>query len=316
MESSVGLHGVLRSSAAFAALCLGCAGGTATLPGKSEPARATPTTLDAGDVVALDAKPRDWMWEVVGGTGDVHWRWSDGTCERWTLEIDGLPARYRGTVARAAEAGSPALAMAYDGNGPRLSSPAVRSGGAKGALALPCDGDDTGAWYLTASDCELGGPPPLKPTGCLSAISPGERARLARASRGEAQADLRAAFTRAKKAWLRNGCEPRVVRTTKDKIYLNDTHLYPTLAKWTPTGVSLEEQAESNPDRVAPKGGGSIAIGCCSRATTYHILDFANGVADVIAYDERDPEKTRRERWWLDQAPPAEVLATCKSTSP
>ena len=96
----------------------------------------------------------------------------------------------------------------------------------------------------------------------------------------------------------------RVVRKRGTKLFLNDTYLYPTIVRWTQLGFVLEELAETNPDHVAPRGGGEeIAIGCCSIGT-YVVQSFDQGVAHIASIGR---DSARPETWYVDKAPPPEA---------
>jgi hypothetical protein len=276
------------------------------------PVATVSASASAATTALVDAGRKDWMWELVGGAREVFWRWPHGACEKWRVEPEGAPADYRGTIFR--DEGAIELQMTYEGtfsDAPRVRAPRVVEDRANDAGAnrfeLACIADDHGAWYLDEASCAAGGAPPLAPVGCLSAIAPDTRAKAAGALHGEIRSALADAVSHARFVWMSMGCEKRVVRKRNQKLWLNGSYLYPTLVRWTMHGVILEEQAEANPDYVAPPvGGEGIALGCCD-IQTFVVTSFENGVADM----RRIGRTTTPERWYVDKAPPADVIAAC-----
>jgi hypothetical protein len=257
----------------------------------------------------VDAGPKDWMWELVAGGREAWWRWPNGTCERWRVDPDGAPAEYRGTIFH--EDGATEMQVTYEGGDPpRVRAPrAVRDRGDAGTLRfdLACGAEEEhGAWYLDETTCQAGGTPTLAPVGCLSAVAPDARASATHALDGGLRKDFAAAIERAHFVWTSSDhfCVKRVVRKRGTKLFLNDTYLYPSLVHWTMLGLVLEELAETNPDHVAPRGGGEeIAIGCCG-SVAYVVQSFDQGVARVAFMT---PRSTKSETWYVDRAPPADA---------
>jgi hypothetical protein len=290
---------VRRVALCFVAACAADRGASIH-PTPHATASAAASATSAG--APVDAGPKEWMWQLVGGAREVHWRWPDGTCEMWRVDPDGAPAEYRGTLFRALD--SYEMQMTYEGDPPKVRAPRVVEERANDAgttkVELVCRGEDQAAWYLDADACAAGGAPPLTAKGCFASIAPDARANVSRVMRGEVRAELESAIAHAHFVWTYNGCTKRTVRTRNRKLYMNDGYLYPTLVRFTQHGVTLEEEAEPNPDHVAPRGGGEeIAIGCCS-IERYTVVAFDHGVADM-----------KSERWYIDKAPPADVVARC-----
>ena len=282
----------------------------------AKPDRTTPvasvraSATASASVAIVDAGPKDWMWELVGGAREVHWRWANGTCETWRVDPDGAPAEYRGTIFRTD--GAMDLQMTYEGGDPpHVRAPRVVADKAGDAgtsrFDLACNDEEHGAWYLDDASCQAGGKPVLTPSGCLSALAPDSRAGAKRALEGGLRSDLADAITRAHFIWTLSAslCTKRVVRKRGTKLFLNDTYLYPTLVRWTMHGLVLEELAESNPDHVAPRGGGGeeIAMGCCS-IDDYVVRSFDQGVAHL---DRVSRGSTKPETWYVDRAPPPDA---------
>jgi hypothetical protein len=161
------------------------------------------------------------------------------------------------------------------------------------------------------------------------------RAALLETLHGTTRAALERAMQTASKVWVDDGCSLRIrrpataeqapsagFRPPADDALVDSTPLllddsrdpYPSLVVWTDMGLIVGEVAETNVDYVPPAvSGDAIAIGCCLDSAHFIVLRFADGVADLVRESHtRDGALARtRVRWWIDRAPPSDVVAAC-----
>ncbi len=202
------------------------------------------------------ARPKDWMWEVLGSTRAVHLRarTADGSvaCERYRLEPTGLPASFQGTLVLDDDAQPLRVEATYEGNPPQLSA------------------------------------------GCASVTSREAREGARRMLAGETRLALVTRLATAKRIWRGASCEETFVREGKEPSFSGAAATtasliragkpvflfvetarddYPSFLRSGASGsLIVEETSERNPHRVFKHGAGDIAIGCCG-SVSYDVLD-------------------------------------------
>jgi hypothetical protein len=241
------------------------------------------------------ARPKDWMWEVLGSTRAVHLRarTADGlvACERYRLEPTGLPASFQGTLVLDDDAQPLRVEATYEGNPPQLSAPRAQLG--KATVPLDCE-ESSLDWYLSEEACVKGGESPLRGAGCASVTSREARDGARRMLAGETRLALVTRLATAKQIWRGASCEEIFVREGKEPSFSGAAAKTASLSRagkpvflfletarddypsFVSSGASgsliLDETPDRNPHRVFKHGAGDIAIGCC-RSASYDVLD-------------------------------------------
>jgi hypothetical protein len=223
-----------------------------------------------------------------------------------------LPCEERGATGAGGDAGDAAAGGAGD----------AAAGDAGDAAA---DEAGAGAWYDSAEACAQGGTALLRPTGCVSAVEPEARPRWIPVVLGQKREAFERALEHASRVWMQSVCFsfhvrpapasyrsdiPSVLPGATRALALEGYSDYPSLLAWTHMGFALGEIAETDPyfNRRGTEELGTL--GCCSDAEHFVVVDYVDGVADVLKL--RKDGQTRPDRWWVNHPPPRSVTSSCK----
>lgn len=278
----------------------------------------------AGAAPEAVARPKDWMWEVLGGTRVVHLRarTTDGSvaCEPYRLEPTGLPASYEGTLSLADDAQPLHVEATYEGNPPQLSAPRAQLG--KSTLSLDCE-EGSLDWYLSEDACMKGGESPLRGAGCASMTSREARESARRMLAGETRAALVTRLAKATRIWRGASCEETFVREGKEPsfsgaaaktaslirdgkpvfLFLETARSeYPSFLRSGASGsLVLDETPDRNPHHVFKRELGGIAIGCCG-SVSYDVLDVTPARARMRAPRAAGKRPLEETTWFFEKA--------------
>jgi hypothetical protein len=239
-------------------------------------------------------------------------------CVELAIEPEAPPGGYTGWVVM----GEPPFRRRYEGQAPTLSQPRVRLGDIE--LPLACATGWQGAWFLDESRCLDAATPDLTPSGC----GPADEAAIGAMTSGSHRDAVLDRLGEASSIWIgrRETCIEHVVKKTKSRPSPREKPreaiaLYPKSYGYplhvTPEGTAtllVREVAERNPHRPPPKpGAGTIAIGCCSGPSRYHVLSMDGPRTELIrqppAGTDPGPSVERwSERW-------AFTLEACQGAS-